>query len=239
MLDSPPDTPTAVAAPNRSSAGVLTALDWAMIGSIGLAVALDIIAARLALGWITALLNDLVLTGYMLALAARREWRPLLGRLFVFGLAAGILELATDAAGEQFARSLIYPVGTPLLWASPVYMPLSWALVFMQVGYLGWRLRGVVSLRWAMVLCGLWAAANIPFYEEMAYYAGWWRYALAPRLGHTPLYVLLFEGLIGASLPLLLGGVERRAWRSAAVLGVAEGLWMPVAALFSWLLIGR
>ena len=210
-----------------------------MLGSVALSVALNILSARLGIGWVTAALINLAVGGYLLALATRREWRPLLGRLFIFGAAAGLLELATDAAGEQFAHSLIYPAGAPSLWASPLYMPLSWALVLTQLGYLAWRLAGALHLSWAMALCGLWAAANIPFYEEMAYYAGWWRYAPAPRLGHTPLYVLLFEGLIGASLPVLLRAVERRSWRLVVARGVVEGLWMSAAALCAWLLIGR
>ncbi len=118
-------------------------------------------------------------------------------------------------------------------------MPLAWTVVLTQLGYLGWRLRGLVRLPAALALCGLWAGANIPFYEEMAYYARWWRYAPAPALGHTPLYVILFEALIGASLPILLVALERRSWRAVALLGVVEGGWMPVAALAAWLLLGR
>ena len=90
-----------------------------------------------------------------------------------------------------------------------------------------------------MALCGLWAGANIPFYEEMAYHARWWRYAPAPSLGHTPLYVILFEALIGASLPILLRAVGRRSWRTVAFFGLVEGGWIAAAALVAWLLIGR
>jgi hypothetical protein len=90
-----------------------------------------------------------------------------------------------------------------------------------------------------MALVGVWGALNIPFYEEMAYHAGWWRYAHAPGLGPTPFYVALFEGLIGAVLVPLLAGVERRSIRSALLRGVALGVWIPCAALASWLLLGR
>ena len=234
VKDAPPSARAATGARFR-----LTGLDWAMLGSVGLSVALNVVSAQLGRGCPTAALTDLAVSGYLLALARRRMWRPLLGRLFLFGAMAGMLELATDAAGEQFAHSLIYPANTPLVWASPIYMPLSWALVLTQVGYLGWRLGGAVKLPWAMLLTALWAGANIPFYEEMAYHAGWWRYADAPRLGHTPLYVILFEALIGASLPLLLGAVERRPWRAAALRGALEGAWMLAAALCAWLLLGR
>ncbi len=224
-----------------------TALDGAVLISIALGIVLNIAAALLQRGWTTAALADTIVGGYLLALTLRPSWRPLLARLFLFGAVAGVVELATDAAGERFARSLVYPRCAPTLWASPAYMPLSWAIVLTQLGYLAWRLRGLVRLPLAMALCGLWAGANIPFYEEMAYHARWWRYAPAPGLGHTPLYVILFEALIGASLPILLRAVDRRSWRAVdrrswravAFVGLVEGGWMAAAALVAWLLIGR
>ncbi|HEV7129565.1 MAG TPA: hypothetical protein VGN32_19175, partial [Ktedonobacterales bacterium] len=169
--------PTAIATSHKPARSgrwwqTLTPLDWWMLGSVALSVALNITAARLAWGWSTAAATDGVVGLYLLALAGCREWRPLLGRLLLFGLIVGLMELFTDAAGEQFAHSLVYPAGEPLLWASPIYMPLSWALVLTQIGYLSWRLRGNFSVRLSMLLCGLWAGANIPFYEEMAYHAG-------------------------------------------------------------------
>lgn len=216
-----------------------TTLDGAMLGGLALVVATSIVSALAHRGWVTAALGDALAAVYLLALTFRAEWRPLLIRLFLFGLIAGALELFTDAAGESFARSLIYPPGEPLLWASPIYMPLSWGVVLTQLGYLAWRLAGLMRLRTAMLLCGLWAGANIPYYEEAAFHAGWWHYAPAPGLGHTPFYVIVFEALIGASLPLLLRAVERRSWPVVAALGVAAGLWMPWAALVAWLAIGR
>ena len=220
-------------------AWTFTALDRAMLGLVVLLLGLDAVSAVLHAGWITAAFTDLVGAGYLLVVAAHAPWRPLLARLALFGLVVGALELATDAAGERFAHSLIYPAGGPVLWASPAYMPLSWLIVITHVGYLAWRLRGLVRVPLAALLCALWAGLNIPFSEEMAYHARWWRYAPAPSLGHTPLYVMLFEALIGASLPFLLAGVERKAWRVVAWLGVVEGAWIPAAALLSWLVLGR
>ena len=55
-----------------------------------------------------------------------RTMRPLLGRLMLVGLIAGICELFTDASGQQVVHSLIYPPGEVTIWASPVYMPLTW-----------------------------------------------------------------------------------------------------------------
>jgi len=221
----------------------LTPLDVAFLGLLALLIACHVAAALLALGPLTAVLTDALAIAYLAALSARRSWRPLILRLLLLGLVAGVLELATDAAGRDFAHSLVYPDGEPLLWTSPAYMPLSWMLVIAQLGYLGWRLRGLaprVPLRLAMPLCGACGAIVIPFYEETAYYAGWWSYAPARlALGHTPAYVLLFEGLICAALPLLAGWIEALPpWR-AALRGALLGAWMPVAALAAWLALGR
>ncbi len=220
----------------------LTRLDGALLGLLALMVALHIIAAVLAAGWPTAAATDLAAAAYLLTLAARRAWRPLLARLFVLGIVAGVLELLTDAAGESFAHSRIYPPAQPMLWASPIYMPLSWAIVLTQLGYLGWRLAGLtprLPLALAVLLTGLVGAAIVPFYEEMAYYAGWWHYAAAPHLGHTPLYVLLFEGAVAALLPLVTRPLLRLSLPRAARAGMLVGVWMPCAALLSWLALGR
>lgn len=220
----------------------LTRLDGAFVGLLALMVALHIVAAVLNAGWLTAVATDLAASVYLLALATRPAWRPLLARLFLLGLVAGMLELFTDAAGESFAHSLVYPAGEPMLWASPIYMPLSWVIVLTQLGYLGWRLAGLaprLPLALAVPLTGLAGAAIVPFYEEMAYYAGWWHYAAAPHLGHTPIYVLLFEGGVAALLPIVTRALPRRALPRAALAGLVVGVWMPCAALLSWLALGR
>jgi hypothetical protein len=220
-----------------------TPLDAAVLGSVALSVTGNLIAARLAAGWPTSVALTALVGVYFLSLALRPVWRVLLGQLFVLGLVAGMVELVTDAAGEHVVRSLSYPPGEPLLWESPFYMPLAWALVLMQLGYLGWRLRGLVGTRlpmWgAVLISGLCGALLVPYDEEMAYHARWWQYAPAPGLGHTPFYVILFEGAIAAVLPLILFHVERRRTSYAVAIGLLLGAWMPCAALASWLLIGR
>ncbi len=224
----------------------LTALDGAILLSFGLLVACDATAAVTHAGWFSSMLitlgESLLLAGYML----RRAWRPIVGRLLLFGLIAGILELGTDAAGEIVAHSLSYPPNEPMLWRSPLYMPFSWMMVLTQIGYLAWRLCAARPLglgwpRWgAMLILFAWGALNIPLYEEFAYYAGWWRYtATRLHIGHTPLYVSLFEGLVVAALPLLLGRLSQLRWCGVAWRAVALGLWIPWAALFAWLLVGR
>jgi hypothetical protein len=221
----------------------LIALDVAFLALLGVMVAGHIVAAMVARGWITAVAIDALALVYLTVLLTRPGWRPLVGRLMLLGLVAGALELFTDAAGRQFARSLYYSPGQPLLWDSPYYMPISWMIVLTQLGYLAWRLSGLLNggrgLWLAMLLTGLAGAINVPFYEEAAYHAGWWGYApTVLHLGHTPAYVLPFEGLIAAALPLLTFKLLQLRWPHVALRGALLGVWMPCAALFAWLLLG-
>src|SRR6476646_4549252 len=80
----------------------LTALDIAFLALLGLMIVGHIAAAMLAVGWITAALIDALALVYLVALLARPAGRPLVGRLMLLGLVAGILELFTDVAGHQF-----------------------------------------------------------------------------------------------------------------------------------------
>ncbi|HEY1390630.1 MAG TPA: hypothetical protein VGF38_19000 [Ktedonobacterales bacterium] len=214
--------------------------DLAFLGLFLLMALCHLASALLALGWITAAICDGIVLSYLAAiLLTRPEWRPLVGRLLLFGLVAGVIELATDAAGEQIARSLVYPADEPTLWQSPAYMPISWMVVLTLLGYLGWRLAGLLPLGWAVALGGLAGVLIIPFYEESAWYAGWWRYTTLPRLGHTPVYVFLFEGAIVAILPLLARGLERLPLGWVAARGLILGVWMPLVAFVSWRLLGQ
>ena len=169
-----------------------------------------------------------------------RTMRPLLGRLMLAGLIAGICELFTDASGRRIVHSLIYPPGELTIWASPIYMPLTWMVTLTYLGYICWRLRGLLGWRMAMLLCGLVGALVIPIYEEMAFYGGWWRYApVHLMVGHTPVYVILFEGLVVAALPLLYYRIERRSWLEVIAVGVVVGAWIAFAALIAWLVLGH
>ncbi|HYU75581.1 MAG TPA: hypothetical protein VEL31_23165 [Ktedonobacteraceae bacterium] len=182
---------------------------------------------------------EVVLSLYLLALLLARNIRPLVGRLLLAGFIAALCELFTDASGQYVVHSLTYPAGALSLWTSPLYMPLSWMVILTGTGYVAWRLRALLGWRKAALLSGIWGTVQIPLYEEMAYYGGWWRYrATHLMIGHTPIYVLLFEGLIVAALPLLYDRIERHSWGQVALTGVVLGAWMPVVALISWLLLG-
>jgi hypothetical protein len=184
---------------------------------------------------------DLILTGMLVLLfLVLPISRPLLGRLMLVGLVAGICELFTDASGQYVVHSLIYPMGELTIWTSPLYMPLSWLVTLTYLGYISWRLRALLGWRVAILLCGLLGAIDIPLFEEISYHGGWWRYVPTRLMfGHTPVYVALFEGLVVAALPLLLNRLERRSWIETLVLGGIVGLWMAISALTAWLLLGH
>ena len=187
-------------------------------------------------GFVELFLSFLLLT---LVISVRRM-RPLLGRLMLAGLIAGICELFTDASGQQVVHSLVYPPGEWTIWASPIYMPLTWMVTLTYLGYLSWRLQAILGWRLATLLCGLVGAIEIPLFEEMSYYGGWWRYApVHLMVGHTPLYVSLFEGLVVAALPMLFSRIERRSWLEVVVLGIVIGAWIAIAALVAWILLGH
>jgi len=83
-------------------------------------------------------------------------------------------------------------------------------------------------------------ACLIPFYEEMAFHAHWWRYVDCKMVGHTPLYIIAAEFVIGAALgPLALVALRERSWRAAAVAGALAGVSTIVGGLIGYGLVER
>jgi hypothetical protein len=221
----------------KASARKITWLDLVIGGGVLSDLVLSLLDATTKWWYIGTI--EVFLSLYLLAWLLARSIRPLLGRLLLMGFIAGLCELFTDASGQYVAYSLIYPVGALTLWTSPLYMPLSWMVILTHLGYITWRLRALLGWRGASLLSAILGAIQIPLFEEMAYYGGWWRYKpVHLMIGHTPIYVLLFEGLVIAALPLLYDRIERRSWRQVALIGVIVGVWMPVAALVAWLITG-
>ena len=110
----------------------------------------------------------------------------LLGRFILFGLVVGLAELPADAWLVDYTRTLDYSIGGgPMLWRSPLWMPLAWEIVAVQFGYLGlrlWERFGRVGLG----IIALLGAINIPFYEEMAKRIHWWQYSGCRLFSSTP-----------------------------------------------------
>ncbi len=165
-----------------------------------------------------------------------------LARLLLFGLGLGVAELAADALCVRFTRTLDYSVAhSPMLGLSPFWMPTAWMIIAAQIGYLGRRLIAVFGMAGGMALTALLGAVNIPFYEEMAYHAHWWQYHNCRRIGHTPLYIIAAEMVIGLTLgPLAIRAMHvDSTWRIAAVAGLVGGLSTIWGGLIGYGLVER
>ena len=164
--------------------------------------------------------------------ALRGRGGEVLGRLFALGLAAGLAELPVDwllVHGVAAGRLVYLPSPDVVLLASPLWMPLAWACVIVELGYPALRLYGLARAAWSprraawAVSAGLGcaAAAVVGLYEWVAPMAGWWRYEpaawmLAPDCAA---YIVVGEGLMFlAFLPIaarVVADEERPAFAAA------------------------
>lgn len=200
-------------------------------------IVLLIIFSILKKGWITGAIWSYGLSAVFLlyALMAKDD---ILKRLFIFSITAGFAELLADYWLVAYTKTLIYPQDEPILVSSPAYMPFSWTVVLMEVGYIGWLL----SYRWNMLrasifLCFL-GALIVPLYENWAIHAGWWYYVNTPKVFHVPRYVIAAEGLLMLSVPLMLREAENSKRFVIVLWGLVEGVVMFVACLISFFLFG-
>lgn len=164
------------------------------------------------------LFDNLLLLGFVL-----RHRDIILGRLLLFGLTVGFAELAADAWLVDYTRTLDYSIGGgPMLWRSPIWMPLAWEIVGVQFGYVGlWLWRRFD--RWGLIAIGLLGAINIPYYEEMARRINWWEYSKCRMLSHTPYYIILGEFGIAILLAILAKRVVQGSLINTVWLGLAGG----------------
>lgn len=145
-------------------------------------------------------------------------------RLMIFGLVAGLTELVADAWIVEATGTLDYSVGGgPMLWHSPIWMPMAWQVVVVQFGYIGLRLYEAMGVQ-GLVVTGLLGMVNIPFYEEMAYYVHWWQYRHCKMIWHTPWYIIGGEFLIAMAVGRLATCVRQRGFGRIFAAGVLVGV---------------
>lgn len=219
------------------------------LGTMGLALAwVTMVAGRPWSDGRTAAALALAQNALFLAYILRhRDWQ--FARLFYgFGLTLGITELIADGLCVHFTRTLDYaPAQSTMLGLSPCWMPLAWMIVTTQIGFVGTRLIARVGTARGVMLCAVLGAVNIPFYEEMAWHAHWWRYAhcrMAALPGqqwsHTPLYIIMAELVIGAALgPLARMALGAKSWGVAIGAGLLGGLATIAGGLVGYGLIER
>ena len=129
--------------------------------------------------------DNCLLVGFVVV---RRD--ALLARFLLFGVVVGLTELAADAWLVDYTRTLDYSIGGgPMIWRSPLWMPLAWEVVAVQFGYIGLRLWERFG-RTGLLMIGLLGAINIPFYEEMARRIHWWQYS-PKALGNDLVYAVV------------------------------------------------
>jgi hypothetical protein len=145
-------------------------------------------------------------------------------RLMFFGLVLGFAELVADAWLADATGTLDYSIGGgPMLWRSPIWMPLAWEIVAVQFGYIGLRLYETMGWQ-GLFFTGVIGAANIPFYEEMAVHTHWWEYHNCRMISHTPWYIIAGEFLIALSIGRLATCVRQRGWWRVFIAGLLGGL---------------
>jgi len=163
----------------------------------------------------------------------------LLARFLLFGVVVGFTELAADAWLVDYTRTLDYSVGGgPMIWRSPLWMPLAWEVVAVQFGYVGLRLRERFG-KSGLLMIGLLGAINIPFYEEMARRIHWWQYSGCRMISYTPWYIILGEFGIAVVFALLARILRRGSWRVAVVAGVVGGASIFVCYAAAFLITDR
>jgi hypothetical protein len=148
----------------------------------------------------------------------------LFARFFVFGAAAGFVELINDT--YLIKKSiLIYSQGGPFVVDTPLYMPFSWALIFVTNGAISVWLYQKFGLAKASILMGIISALYIPGFEALANWANWWHYQNVKMLfGLAPWFVILGEGLLALPLPFMNMKLVSRGYALAVALGCLEGL---------------
>ena len=151
----------------------------------------------------------------------------MLARFLLFGFVVGFTELAADAWLVDYTHTLDYSIGGgPMIWRSPLWMPLAWEVVAVQFGYIGLRLWERFG-KLGLLMIALLGAINIPFYEEMARRIHWWQYSpesIRGMISFTPWYIIVGEFGIALTFALLARAVRRGSWRVAIVTGVAGGI---------------
>ena len=162
-----------------------------------------------------------------------------LARFLLFGVVVGFTELAADAWLVAYTRTLDYTIGGgPMIWRSPLWMPLAWEVVAVQFGYIGLRLWERFG-KSGLVMIGLLGAINIPFYEEMARRIHWWQYSGCRMISYTPWYIILGEFGIAVAFALLARTLRRGSWPVAFVSGVVGGASIFVCYAAAFLITDR
>jgi hypothetical protein len=152
------------------------------------------------------IVDNCLLVGFALV---RRD--ALLWRFLLFGVVVGFVELFADAWLVDYTRTLDYSIGGgPMIWRSPLWMPLAWEVVAVQFGY-----------------------------EEMARRIHWLQYSGCHMISFTPWYIILGEFGIALAFTLLARTLRCSSWRQSVVAGIGGGFSIFVCYVLAFWITDR
>lgn len=224
--------------PTSSNDSLNQARTWFILGSMGIAVAALGLAAWKYPGWQGAAAWGYGFSALYAAWALLKK-DNLMFRFILFALTAGFAELIADYWLVVHTKTLFYPPGEPMLAASPAYMPFSWMVVLIQIGYIGFLINKKKPLLFTSMVVGVLGCCIIPFYEFLAIQAGWWHYEHTAMIGPVPIYIFVAEGLLMLTIPDLFDRTEKASYGKITLLGLIQGLVMWVACIIAWNLTGK
>lgn len=209
-----------------------------VLGVMTFGIILLVIDSILDHGWITAAWWGYGLSAVFLTYALITR-DALLLRFFLFSLSAGFAELFADQWLVEYTKTLVYPHHEPMLLSSPAYMPFSWTVVLIEVGYIGWLILNKWNMLVATIAICIIGSLLVPLYETWAIDAGWWYYVNTPKLGLVPKYVIMAEGLLMLTVPYMLKKADTSKIWMVVVLGIAEGAVMYLACIIAYAIAGH
>jgi len=168
--------------------------------------------------------------------------------LFLMGVVAGLFELPVDwwlVHGIRNGRLDYLGANDVVLLASPIWMPIAWACVIVELGYPAIRLfgalRGRMRAKAAAIVASLVIAASagvtVGFYEYFAFRAGWRKYQPArAMLGEScALFIPVGEAFMFlAMLPIAARVLGRRDKPMASA--IEGGILFAIAIFAGYLL---
>jgi len=198
----------------------------------------DIIAATFTLGWpAVTFLTFSLLTWFIGYTIIYRD--QLFARLLLFGIAVGFAELVSDHHAVVVTQTLVYAEGGGRILASPIYMPFSWCVLMVQLGYLTWWMTQRWGYALALIVIAVLGGINIPTYEWFAYHADFWFYKDALMLGEvTPYFVILGEVFLVTALPGILRLMARVPMWAVPLVGILQGAWIYLSTRLAYALVG-
>ncbi|HUR33341.1 MAG TPA: hypothetical protein VM032_06070 [Vicinamibacterales bacterium] len=197
----------------------------------------SVVCAVIHGGWVSAMVLNVVVDAVILSYIVRKRDAVLL-RLFIMGTIAGIIEVVVADPYFVGNGTLVYPRQGPFIIDSPLYMPLGWMYVMLQIGYIAWWVMAQRGMLVAIVVSMVFGGINIPTYEALARSAGWWHYQNVPMIVGAPYYVILGEAFIGLGLPFFVKPVETRSAIWSVWMGLALGFWTEVSGYLAFRLVG-